>query len=379
LKASLAPRQLFAYWYRGTNILVGRRIVFQGRDVGSVYVLAETSELAQRARQFGLLSALILALCCVIAVFSTSTIRHLVTDPLSELAGTARVVSRDKDYSVRAPQPRSRDEVAALVLSFNEMLEQIQERDRALEESRNVLEERVRERTVALTDANKELEAFSYSVAHDLRGPLQHITNIAFLLQKSCSKLEGVEDRALIEKLVKSTDGMSVLIDDLLNLASATSVPVRRSAINLSMMAESILERLSADDQTRQAEFSVAKGAHAIADEGLTHLVLENLLRNAWKYTSKVSVAEIEFGWNENEESSVFFVRDNGAGFNPRYSDRLFRPFQRLHSQSEFPGTGIGLATAQRIVARHDGQIWAEGQVDRGAAFYFTLPYSGEE
>ncbi len=379
LKEKLAPRQPLAYWYRGTNLLVGRRINFQGRELGSVYLLAETSELSQRARQFGLLSALILVLCFVIAVFATSTIRHLVTDPLSGLARTAQVVSREKDYSVRAPLPRSSDEVAALVQAFNEMLEQIQERDRALEESRNVLEQRVQERTAALTDANKELEAFSYSVAHDLRGPLQYVANIVFLLRNSGVVLENAETSALIEKLAASTDGMSTLIDDLLNLSRATSTPVHRGAINLSLMAETILDGLRAENGARRAQFSVAMGARAIADEGLMHIVLENLLGNAWKYTSKTDVAEIEFGFSENGRGMVYFVRDNGAGFNPRYSDRLFRPFQRLHSPSEFPGTGIGLATAQRIVARHGGKIWAEGQVDGGAAFYFTLPYGGEE
>jgi signal transduction histidine kinase len=379
LKARLAPRQSFAYWYRGTNILVGRRINFQGRELGSVYLLAETSELSHRALQFGLLSALILALCFVVAVFATSTIRHMVTDPLSGLASAAQVVSREKDYSIRAPMPKSSDEVASLVHSFNEMLEQIQERDRALEESRNVLEQRVTERTAALTEANKELEAFSYSVAHDLRGPLQHITNIVFLLRNAGMNMEQEENRVLVEKLAVSTDGMAVLIDDLLNLSRATSTPLRREAIDLSGMAEHILDGLRAEDAARQAKFTVARGARAIADEGLMHIVLENLLRNAWKYTARAPATEIEFGFSENGIGTMYFVRDNGAGFNPRYSDRLFRPFQRLHSQSEFPGTGIGLATSQRIVARHGGKIWAEGQVDRGAAFYFTLPYGGEE
>ncbi len=379
LKAKLSPRQTVAYWTSGTNILLGRRIIFQGRDLGAVYLLAETSELAQRARQFGLLSALILALCYVIAVFATSTIRHLVTDPLSKLAVTAQVVSRERDYSIRAPLPKSRDEIATLVQSFNEMLEQIQLRDRALEESRNELEQRVNERTAQLTEANKELEAFSYSVAHDLRGPLQNITNIAFMLQSSDVATQSGEDRALIEKLLAGTEGMAALIDDLLNLSRAKSTPLQRQAIDLSGMAKTILDRLEAGDRGRQARCTVARGARAIADEGLMHIVLENLLSNAWKYTAKTEAAEIEFGFSENGIGTVYFVRDNGAGFNPRYSDRLFRPFQRLHSQGEFPGTGIGLATAQRIVARHGGKIWAEGQVDEGAAFYFTLPYGGEE
>ena len=379
LEATLGPRQSLAYWTKGTNILLGRRIVFQGRNLGAVYLLAETSELAHRARQFGLLSALILVLCVVIAVFATSTIRHLITDPLTELADTAQVVSREKDYSIRARLPKSSDELAFLVQSFNEMLEQIQERDRALEDSRNALEQRVRERTAELTEANKELEAFSYSVAHDLRGPLQHIANIAFLLQNSGDAELSEEHRALIEKMAAGTDGMAALIDDLLNLSSATTAPLRRTAIDLSRMAESILERLRADDPARKAQCTVAKGARVIADEGLMHIVLENLLRNAWKYTSKVDVAEIEFGHGEDGNRTVYFVHDNGAGFNPRYADRLFRPFQRLHSQSEFLGTGIGLATALRIISRHGGTIWADGQVDHGAAFYFTLPYVADE
>jgi len=379
LKASLSPRQSFAYWYRGTNILVGTRIIFQGRDLGSVYLLAETSELSHRARQFGLLSALILLLCSVIAVVATSNFRLLVTRPLTELAGTAQVVSKEKDYSIRAPLPRSNDELALLVQSFNEMLEQIQQRDRALEESRNELEQRVRERTAELTEANKELEAFSYSVAHDLRGPLQHVTNIAFLLKNANADSLGAETQELMAKLVAGTSGMATLIDDLLNLSRATSTPLRRTAIDLSLMAQTIVEGLRADDASRQANLTVERGARAIADEGLIGIVLENLLRNAWKYTSKVDVAEIEFGFSENGSGTVYYVRDNGAGFNPRYADRLFRPFQRLHSQSEFPGTGIGLATAMRIINRHGGKIWAEGRVDEGAAFYFTLPYYPEQ
>ncbi|MGA7342609.1 MAG: ATP-binding protein [Terracidiphilus sp.] len=377
--ATLAAGEARQHWARGTDILLGSRIDFQGRPLGAVYLLAETGELARRTAQFGLLSALILSLCFAIAVFATSTVRHLVTDPLTELAMTAQIVSKEKDYSVRAPLPGSSDELAFLLQSFNEMLEQIQERDRALEESRNALEQRVRERTVELTAANKELEAFSYSVAHDLREPLQHIANIAFLLQKSSAAGSRDGDRALTEKLTEGTERMALLIDDLLNLSRSTSTPLHRTPLDLSLMAESILEGLKAEDGTRQARFTIAQGARAIADEGLMHVVLENLLGNAWKYTSKLETAEIEFGCSEEADGTVYFVRDNGAGFNPRYADRLFRPFHRLHSYSEFPGTGIGLATTLRIVSRHGGKIWAESAVDQGAAFYFTLPYEAEE
>lgn len=372
----LSPNETQHDWIKGRDVLLGRRIQFQGRSVGSVYLLAETGDLARRAGRFGLISAGMLLLCFALAVLATSTIRHLVTDPLTDLAKTAQIVTRERDYSVRARIPPSSDELAFLVRSFNEMLEQIQARDRALEASRSELEQRVGERTAELTATNKELEAFSYSVAHDLRGPLQQINNIAFLLQHSASDCLNEDGHKLVERLLEGSKRMSHLIDDLLNLSRASSHPVHRTAINLSHIAETIAVRLQAEKHSRHVDFIIAKGAQVIADEGLMQVVLENLLGNAWKYTSKIDPAEIEFGYGEEEVGTVYFVRDNGAGFNPRYADRLFRPFQRLHSQSEFTGTGVGLATAYRIIARHGGRIWARGNVDRGATFYFTLPYA---
>ena len=372
----LTLEQTEKFWTRGRDILLGSRIQFQGGWVGSVYLLAETGDVARRAERFGLISAGMLLICFAIAVLATSTIRHLVTDPLTGLAETAQIVSRNRDYSVRAKMPRSSDELSFLVQSFNEMLEQIQERDRALQSSRSELEQRVEERTAELQLTNKELEAFSYSVAHDLRGPLQHINNIGFLLQHSSEGLNP-ESRMLVDRLLEGSGRMSALIDDLLNLSRASSHPLHRTPIDLSHIAESIANRLEAEEKGgRQVRFIINKGAHVFADEGLMLVVLENLLGNAWKYSSKVRTAEIEFGYMDEKNETVYFVRDNGAGFNPRYADRLFRPFQRLHSQSEFTGTGVGLATAYRIITRHGGKIWAKGNVDQGATFYFTVPYA---
>jgi signal transduction histidine kinase len=379
LRVGLMPGESSEYWTRGRTILLGKRIDFQGKAVGAVYLLAETGQLRRGALQFGLLSAGILALCFVLALLATSAMRHLVTDPLTGLAETAQIVSKEKDYSLRARIPRSSDELTLLVQSFNEMLEQIQQRDRALEVSRRMLEQKVRERTAELTAANKELEAFSYSVAHDLRGPLQQTNNIAYLLQMSMPESAKLEDRELMDKLLDGTQRMSALIDDLLNLSRATSTPLRRTAIDLSHMVAAIVESFKAEEGARIVNVSIAKGARAIADEGLVHVALENLLGNAWKYTSKRNAAEVTFGFNESAAGPIYFVRDNGAGFDPRFADRLFRPFQRLHSQNEFNGTGIGLATAYRIIARHGGKIWAEGKVDQGATFFFTLPYEAEK
>ena len=185
LGVKLGPAQSIGYWREGRGILLASRVQFQGQTLGMVYLLAETADLAHSAVQFGLISAGILVLCFLIALLATSAIRKLLTVPLTSLAETAQVVSREKDYSVRAKSLESGDELATLVQSFNQMLEQIQERDRALEKSRSDLEQRVHDRTAELRAANKELEAFTYSVAHDLKGPLQQINNIAFLLEQS--------------------------------------------------------------------------------------------------------------------------------------------------------------------------------------------------
>lgn len=363
------------FWTKGRDILLGSRIRFQGGWVGSVYILAETSGVARSIERFGLISAGILLVCFAIALLSTATIRHLVSDPLTDLAQTAQIVTRERDYSVRAKIPPSSDELSFLVKSFNEMLEQIQTRDRALESSRGELEQRVEERTAELSATNKELEAFSYSVAHDLRGPLQHINNIGFLLQHSASGKLDAEGRLLVDRLLEGSKRMSGLIDDLLNLSRASSHPLHRRPIDLSHIVDAICTRLESEKNGRNVRFDIARGAHVFADEGLMQVVLENLIGNAWKYTSKQDSALIHFGYSDENGETVFFVRDNGAGFNPRYADRLFRPFQRLHSQSEFVGTGVGLATAYRIITRHGGKIWARGDVDKGATFYFTVPY----
>jgi light-regulated signal transduction histidine kinase (bacteriophytochrome) len=313
-----------------------------------------------------------------VALLATTTVRNLITEPLTNLADISGIGTRQKDYTVRATPLQTDDELAFLVRSFNEMLEQIQQREKALEDSRAELEHRVEERTSELLSANKELEAFSYSVAHDLRGPLQHISNIGYLLQQTAAA-KGEQGAALIGMLFEGSRRMSQLIDDLLNLSRATSTPVHRTPIDLSSMARTIVDRLRTDEPQRQVEIVIAQGAHMIADEGLMMVVMENLLRNAWKYTSHSERARIEFGFNDRDAETVYFVRDNGVGFNPRYADRLFRPFQRLHSQEDFPGTGVGLATVARIIERHSGRIWAESEVGHGATFFFTVPYESRD
>jgi signal transduction histidine kinase len=372
----MPPHQDDAHWANGNDLLYGSRIVFKGEQVGTIYILAQTEALALRSRHYALIAALVLALCMIVAVLLTSTYRGMLTDPLIGLAQTAQIVRSKKDYTVRARVSKKADELALLVRSFNEMLDDIQERDKALEQSRADLEERVQQRTAELSATNKELEAFSYTVAHDLRGPLDTIGNIGFLLKEEYGKDLDAEGQNFINELLGSTKKMSALIQDLLNLSRASRTAFHREIVDLSKMAGTTLENLQGAEPERNVQTSIVAGAIVVADDGLMCVVMENLLGNAWKYTSKQATAKIEFGSMELNGETVFFVRDNGAGFDPAYADRLFQPFQRLHVQNEFPGTGIGLATVYRIITRHGGRIWAEGSVGNGATFFFTIPYT---
>ena len=369
--ARLPSGQTSAFWIQSGTVLVGHAITSDDKLIGSVYILAETRDVAHSAAQFGLFSAGILLVCFAIALLATSAMRESIIRPLDNLATTARAVSRKRDYSVRAEIPKRRDEMAFLTQSFNEMLDEI-------EQSRAVLEQKVMERTAELSAANRELEAFSYTVAHDLRGPLQQVSNIVFLLESDAADGVSPEHKTLIDNLVTATFRMSALIDDLLNLSRSASTPVRHVSVDMSALAKSILGNL-AQGTERKVETIVAGDCLALADEGLIRIAMENLLRNAWKYSSRKDPARIEFGCREEGEETIFFVRDNGAGFDSTHVNRMFRPFQRLHSQADFPGTGIGLATVQRIIARHGGRVWATGAVDQGAEFCFTLPQSKYE
>jgi signal transduction histidine kinase len=369
---AFSQSQLLSSWLNGTDILVGSRVVSDGKRVGTVYIRAHLIGLRQQAINYALIAAAILFICLAVALLVGAIFRRLLSEPIVSLARTARLVSRYRDYSLRFEPAQSYDELQSLTEAFNEMLSEIQHRDAALEQARGELEQRVEERTAQLRAANRELESFSYSVAHDLRGPLDIISNICYLLQNQEESSKS-DDEPMLERLSTSVAEMSNLIDDLLNLSRATSAGVYAKRIDLSAMAGSILEDLSAAHPQRNVNGVVQLGCHANADKGLMQVVLQNLLRNAWKFTGHRDAAHIEFGCIQDGPESTYFVRDNGAGFDPRLSDRLFKPFQRLHTEGEFSGTGIGLATVQRIIARHGGRIWAEGEIGKGATFYFTL------
>jgi len=233
--------------------------------------------------------------------------------------------------------------------------------------------EELRRKTVELEALNKELEAFSYSVSHDLRAPLRSIDGFSKALLDDYIDVLDTEGRDYLQRVRKATKRMAAIIDELLALARVTRTEMHREKVDLSKMVQEILIELQESEPERQVEFIVEPGLVADGDARLLSLVFDNLLGNAWKFTGMKSIAKIEFGVTWKGIDRVFFVRDNGAGFNMDYVNKLFGAFQRLHSPEEFPGIGVGLATVKRIINRHGGRVWAEGEVGKGAGFYFTL------
>jgi light-regulated signal transduction histidine kinase (bacteriophytochrome) len=241
-----------------------------------------------------------------------------------------------------------------------------------IEDAIRLLSESERRRTAQLEAANKELEAFSYSVSHDLRAPLRSIDGFSLALMQDCAEKLDPTGRGYLERVRAASQRMAQLIDDLLNLARVTRAEVRQEAVDLGRLARTILARLESEDPARRVEYVVDGQAVAHGDPLLLRVMLENLLSNAWKFTAKKPAARIEFGTARQNGTTTYFVRDNGCGFDMKYADKLFGTFQRLHG-SEFPGSGVGLAIVQRVVQRHGGRAWAESIEGEGATFSFTL------
>lgn len=237
------------------------------------------------------------------------------------------------------------------------------------------LNQGLQQAVVELKSVNKELETFSYSVSHDLRAPLRSIDGFSQALLEDCVEQLDLTGHDYLRRIRTATQKMGQLIDDLLTLSRVIRSDMHREPVDLSRLATQTCQDLQQADPARQVEFIIAPGLVDRGDNRLLQVVLENLLNNAWKFTAKKPQAKIEFGMMPSQTNThpTYFVSDNGVGFEMVYTSKLFSPFQRLHSVSEFPGNGIGLATVQRIVHRHGGQVWTEGAIDRGATFYFTL------
>jgi light-regulated signal transduction histidine kinase (bacteriophytochrome) len=259
------------------------------------------------------------------------------------------------------------------LIGFSKVTRDLTERKSA-EERIQALNHNLEHHVAELTAANRELDAFTYSLAHDLRAPLRHIHGFATILMENFQEKADDEAKRLLGKILKSSKEMGVMVDDLLNFARLGRVELQRTRVDLAQMVEEVKRQLEPDMQGRSINWEVDALPTVSGDPALLRQVLVNLLSNAVKYTSKEPDAQIKVGSRNGGSEITMFVRDNGAGFEMQYAEKLFRVFQRLHRAEEFEGTGVGLANVRRIIERHGGRIWAEGAPGKGATFYFSLP-----
>jgi light-regulated signal transduction histidine kinase (bacteriophytochrome)/HAMP domain-containing protein len=356
------------------------------RRLGTLYLASDLGAIYETFRLSGVIGLAVMAVALLAAYLLARILQGTIAQPVLTLAEIAKAVSTRQDYSVRAPKLGA-DELGALTDAFNQMLGRIAEQKDELQRYAADLEQRVEERTHELQErneslrrnaaellaANTELDAFAYSVSHDLRAPLRSIDGFSqILLEDYAGKLDEAGCESL-QRVRAASQRMGTLIDDLLKLARVTRAEIRTEVVDLSGMARDIAADLQRATPERQVEFAIAPGLTARGDARLLRVALDNLLRNSWKYTAKQPAPRVEFRSADANGGQAFMVRDNGAGFDMKYADKLFGVFQRLHSAADFEGTGIGLATVRRIINRHGGRIWAEGAVDQGATFYFTL------
>ncbi len=373
-------------WPHGESLRLIVPATYRGVRYGYVYLDYSTRKYWRDAQSQLQEFAVSLLVTLVTAFLLASWLQTSISWPVIRLAREAQQITQAADYTRRIV-PSSNDEIGELYRSFNDMmsridqhvqerqvaLDELRRQQAALQESQENLERRVAERTQALEVANREMEAFSYSVSHDLRAPLRAIDGFSqALLEDYAPSLDSTANDYL-QRVRNAAQHMGRLIDDLLRLSRVSRSSLTPVTIDLSAMASEVLLDLQQSQPERCVDVAVQAGMSATGDAGLLRIVLDNLLGNAWKYTGRTEPARICVHSSVLDGETVYTIADNGAGFDMQHAGKLFGAFQRMHHASEFEGTGIGLATVQRIILRHKGRIWADAEPSKGARFNFTL------
>ncbi len=342
--------------------------------LGTLAIQFSSLRIIKAERQARTTGILIAATGMVVIAFFGLFFGYLLTLRLNRLTQAAMSMAQG-DLGVRTGL-KGKDEVSGLGQAFDVMADRVQTERDALQRANAHLEERVAQRTAALEAANRELESFAYSVSHDLRAPLRGIDGFSQAVLEDYSDRLDATGKDYLNRVRKASQRMGQLIDDLLRLSKVNQAPLQLQEVDLGQLAEEIIQQLRETDPQRSVRIAIEPDMRVQGDPGLMRAVMQNLLGNAWKFTARTADARIDFCREPGDSARepVFCVSDNGTGFDMAHAGKLFSPFQRLHHRDEFEGSGIGLATVQRIIHRHGGRIWAQGSPGAGARFCFSLP-----
>lgn len=357
-----------------SNYVTGYYPVIEGgRRLGTLFLISDMKAMYERYRLYGTIALGAILLSLLVAYGLSSVMQKSITNPVLALAGTAKEVSENTNYSLRATRYHN-DEIGTLTDAFNQMLTRIEEQNQEITSFSHSLENKVKERTSELEAAYKEMEAFSYTVSHDLNAPLRHIDSYLNIFLEDHGETLDKEGKRILGAVARNSFKMRQLIDDLLAFSQVGRKELNKTIFSIDAQVRKICRAYTRRDDGRNVEFKIQDLPEVYADAATIRQVWENLISNAYKYSRDKNPSIITIDFTEQEDSFIFSVKDNGAGFDMEFYKDLFTPFQRLHTMSQFEGTGVGLAIVERIVLRHGGKIWAESTPGEGACFYFTLP-----
>ena len=360
----------------GNSSLEGFQPIVEGnKQLGTLFLKSDLKAMYKRFELYTIIVLLVLNFSFLLAFFLSRFLQKGISTPILALAETAKAISERKDYSVRATK-LSDDELGSLTDAFNQMLIQIQGQTRTLNQFNQELENKVNERTMELGAAYKELESFSYSVSHDLRAPLRALNGYSKIILEDYGSELNDDVRKLLGNIQFNSQKMGTLIDDLLSFSKLGKKEITKKEIDIKEMVTKVVEETGSNYRAKIQIDSLPK---VMGDYSLLYQVWINLTSNALKYSAKKDNPEITIGSTSSGSETIFFIKDNGAGFDMKYYNKLFGVFQRLHDTKDFEGTGIGLAIVNRIITKHRGRVWAEGKLEEGSTFYFALPDSAVE